>query len=231
MTSLVNIILPEHTVKQLRRISQLSRLNEWEYAGAINFRVDKKNTITFMEPTYKTSKSKFSVELEDVKQVWPNVISYHTHPAPWIKPINPSRRSYVTLPSHADLNAYIVGYPKMQSNLILDSDGFYIIDIHDSASKLKLPVPSSVNLIMDCFRYEIPDEYRVKENTDGFEFFHATVDEWKTVITKLHGHLYRTFGISMRYISYEDPVILSINRNQFLLRCLGNDDNMQLDVR
>lgn len=220
MLSLVHVVLPKHTVKSLRGVQTLSNKNRWEYAGAVDFVVDRKNNVVFQEPTYTTSKCKHSVNLEDVDEVWPNVISYHTHPAPPVT-ARPNA-AIVTLPSKADLKAFIMGYPKMQSNLILDSDGFTVVDIHASARDMKLPVPSSVNLVMNNFRHEVTD-YRLRDDAcEGFEYFCTSIDEWKNQIKKLNHDMYNLFGISIRYVSYGDPVLLTIDGKHYRRKRSGN---------
>lgn len=219
---LVKIVLPKHTLKLLKRVQQKSNRDGWEYAGAVDFRVNKRNDIVFLDPTYTTSKSKSSVNLQEVHEVWPNMISYHTHPAPPVRSM--SNEAIVTLPSRADLKAYIMGYPKMQSNLILDTDGLTVIDIHAAANNLRLPVPSSVDVIMDCFRHDMAYDYRLRDEAcDGYEYFRLPMDEWKRLIHNLHGTLHQNFGISMRYMSYDDPVLLSVCGKQYRTRRSGSD--------
>lgn len=213
------IVLPKQTVKDIRAIAHLSYLNQWEYAGALNFVVNRHNDVLFSKPLYDTSKCNRSVNIDVIKKVWQKTspITFHTHPTPLVT--TTKGNSIVTLPSKADFRAYIQMFPKMQSNLIAETSGVYVIDILESAMNNRLPVPESVNMVMNCFRHGLYD-YNMK-CTDGLEYFSIPIETWSMYISELNQDLKRMFGISIAYYSYDEPIIISIDRKQYLLRAIS----------
>ena len=218
--STVRLILPKNIVKKIRGIAKLSHSNQWEYAGCLDFKVNRYNEILFHEPIYDTSKSNRSVDIKVIEKVWPNnPITFHTHPTPLTEPV--SGNKIVTLPSSADFRAYIQMFPKMQSNLIAELSGLYVIDIFDSAKDYKLPVPQSVDMVMNCFREGLYD-YQFNHK-DNLEYFSVPIDTWSMCISELNENLNRIFGISLSYYSYDEPIILTIDKKQYMLRSLESE--------
>ena len=85
---------------------------------------------------------------------------------------------FVTLPSNADLKVYISEFPAMQTNIICDSYGYYIIDIIDAAEQNKSPLPAGAKRIMTEFRQR-PDIQKRVFSEGGFEYYRTTLKEWK----------------------------------------------------
>lgn len=211
------IQLPKRVIKELRTINNLSTLKRWEYGGKIDF-VSDGNTVKFNVPTRFTSQQRTQVSGHIVGLVRNSYISYHTHPgittARGDSPLPSSTREvYVTLPSGADFEAYIKGYPGMQANLIADRHGYYVIDIIESAEKEQRPVPATVNKHMEWVRMQPFFRSRVF-GEDGMEYFATTLRDWKGAINgELNTHMKRMFGISIKYYTYdEEPATVTVSR-------------------
>jgi len=111
---------------------------------------------------------------------------------------------FTTLPSAADFEAYIKGFPDMQVNIICDAHGYYVIDIIDSIKKKRLPLPHQVDIIMREVRYE---DFLLKRSfgEERCEYFHTELLEWKVYVNDvLCPRLRALFGISIRFYGYED---------------------------
>mgnify|MGYP003656880200 FL=1 len=102
----------------------------------------------------------------------------------------------------------------MQTNIICDAHGYYIIDMLDAAKNNKIPIPSSVSKVMKEFRKRpFLKEHAFSE--DGLEYFHSTLIQWKRLINlELSQLLKKQFGITIRYYTYtEEPPIITIDRD------------------
>lgn len=211
------IQLPKRVIKELRTINNLSTLKRWEYGGKIDF-VSDGNRVKFNVPTRFTSQQRMQVSGHIVGLFSNSYISYHTHPgistAAGDSPLPSSTREvYVTLPSGADFEAYIKGYPGMQANLISDRHGYYVIDIIESAEKEQRPVPATVNKHMEWVRMQPFFRSRVF-GEDGMEYFATTLRDWKEAINgEINPHMKRMFGISIKYYTYdEEPATVTVSR-------------------
>jgi hypothetical protein len=212
-----SIQLPKRVIKELRSINNMSTIKRWEYGGKIDF-VSDGNTIKFNVPTRFTSQQRMQVNGHIVGIFRNSYISYHTHPgistATGNTPLPSSTRNvYVTLPSGADFEAYIKGYPGMQANIIADRHGYYVIDILESVDRGQRPVPATVNRHMEWVRSQPFFTSRVF-GEDGQEYFNTTLRDWKGAINgELNAHMKRIFGISIKYYTYdEEPATITVSR-------------------
>jgi len=199
------IKIPRKVIDNLKRISDMSTKRKWEYAGGVDFAFDK-NKFTFTDPTFVTSKRKNRVTIDHVKLVWPSLLAFHTHPS-ISQPKTHDLETYeifTTLPSDADFEAFIKGYPGMQANIICDAHGYYLIDVVGSAEKFALPLPESVAREMKLVR-ERPFLCDRVFGEDGLEYHQTTLSDWKHFINyELNYRLNKLFGISIRYFGYND---------------------------
>lgn len=197
------IKLSRTCVDKLKKMSRLSYVNRWEYAGKIEDDI----------LTYVTSKSRYSVKSEDIEKVWYSVIGFHTHPGLGedYESITENIPIYTTLPSPCDFEAYIKGFPDMQCNILCDAHGYYMIDIINSANQNTCPLPEAVNDYMSGIR-STPFMRINAFSEDGLEYFHTTLKNWKREINeKVDTEMLKLFGISIRYYGYDDePPILTI---------------------
>ncbi len=201
--------LTHKVVNDLKDVSMLSTKKQWEYAGSIAL-VYKNQKYIFGEIDHVTSELKNTVSVEST---WMSVLCYHTHPGIVYTGIVSDKELFATLPSNADFTAYIVGYPIIQSNVICDAHGYYVIDIIDSIEKFKSPLPEAVNKVMKDFR----DRPYLREHVfgdSGCEYFCTTLNDWKSTINiELNHLLSRTFGITIKYYGYnEDPATITVNQ-------------------
>jgi len=136
--------LSRRVVQDLKEVSKLSSVKQWEYAGNVKYMGDG----LFSKPSKVTSEKRNCVDIDDITKVWYSEISYHTHPGiGYNEDVTcQSTPIFATLPSNSDFEAYIKGFPEMQVNIICDSHGYYVIDILQSSYDFALPLPASVNV-------------------------------------------------------------------------------------
>ena len=194
--------LSRKVIKDLKKISDLSSKNRWEYAGKFDV-ISVNNTFSFGEPSFVTSRDRRSVSIDITERVWPSPLTYHTHPSV-TQPVSNACEIFLTLPSNRDFKAFIVGYPEIQTNIICDAHGYYLIDIIGSIDKYKLPLPEAVYREMKEFRKR-PFLREHVFSEDGLEYYQATLKDWKQLINdELNAHLTELFGICIRYYGYDD---------------------------
>ena len=205
MPTVRRIPLPPRLIKDLRGVSKLSSKNRWEYGGKVDFKMGN-DQFVYKGLTYATSKERRRIDSSVLKDEWVNApIAYHTHPSV-LKEI-PEESKYTiftTLPSAADFEAFIKGFPDMQVNIICDAHGYYVIDIFDSIKKKKLPLPHQVDLLMHEVRYE---DFLLKRGfgEENCEYFQTELLEWKVYVNDtLCPRLQELFGLSIRFYGYGD---------------------------
>ena len=203
--------LSHEVVHNLKEISKISSVKRWEYAGGIEY-----DNFKFSTPTRITSKKRNTVDTREIEQVWYSEISYHTHPGVGYHEecICEKTPIYTTLPSNADLEAYIKGFPKMQVNIICDSHGYYIIDILNSVYSRTTPLPEAVYEYMRKLRSQ-PFMRIAAFSEDGVEYFHTTLENWKKYMNEdINPEMLDLFGISIKYYGYDDdPPNITIYRD------------------
>lgn len=207
------IQIPREVIRELKHISDLSSKKKWEYAGTVGCKIRGKRAF-FDKPTFVTSKNRRKVNLDTIQLVWPSLITYHTHPAIVQTQYTKSEdeRIFTTLPSNSDFEVCIIGFPGMQTNIICDAHGYYVIDIIHAVQKGKIPISTVVGRVMDKFRQR-PLLKKLVFSEDGLEYFETTLTQWKRLINlELHQHLKKLFGISIRYYAYTDqPPIITVD--------------------
>jgi len=111
---------------------------------------------------------------------------------------------YTTLPSNADFEVYIKGFPKMQVNIICDSHGYYIVDVLKSVYNRTTPLPEAVYEYMRKLRSR-PFMRIGAFSEDGVEYFHTTLQNWKRYMNEdVNPEMIDLFGISIQYYGYDD---------------------------
>ena len=197
------IKLSRKAVQRLKRVSRLSYIKQWEYAGKI-----EADTIFCV-----TSKKRNTVEFKEIGEVWYSKIGFHTHPGLGIDEggTKDDTLIFTTLPSSPDFEAFIKGFPEMQANIVCDAHGYYVIDIMKSVEYNALPLPEAVNRYMRKMRHR-PFMRKHRFSEDGFEYYQTTLKTWKRYIkAEVHRDLMYQFGISMLYYGYNDePPVVTI---------------------
>jgi len=219
----INIKLPRRIVSELRDLNKKSSRNRWEYGGKIEFRPNTNGSmVKFNNPQRFTSQLRNAISTETFQLMQNSYISYHTHPTAYtpnnlknntaMNLNNNTRKILVTLPSGADMEAYIGTYPTMQANMISDENGYYVIDLIETADRER-PNAVEVNRTMEWLRTQpfFQDKYR---SLGGYEYFETTLTDWKKSINQeLNPFLQRLFGISIKYYGYNDePAIITLAR-------------------
>ena len=219
----INIRLPRRIVNELRDLNKKSSRNRWEYAGKIEFRPNpNKSMVKFNNPQRFTSQLRNAITSETYQLLYDSYIAYHTHPTAYtpnnlknnnaMNVNNNTRKILVTLPSGADMEAYIGTYPNMHANMISDENGYYVIDLIETTSREK-PNAVEVNRTMEWLRTQ-PFFFFFYRTLGGYEYFETTLTDWKKSINReLNPFLQRLFGISIKYYGYNDePAIVTLAR-------------------
>ena len=198
----IRVKLSRRVVQDLKKVSKLSSVKQWEYAGNVKYMGDG----LFSKPSKVTSEKRNRVDIDDITKVWYSEISYHTHPGIGYNEDVTSQSTpiFATLPSNADFEAYIKGFPEMQVNIICDSHGYYVIDILQSTYEFALPLPASINVYMRNLR-STPFMRICAFSDDGLEYFHTTTKNWKRQINEnVNKDLMNLYGVSIMYYTYEE---------------------------
>jgi hypothetical protein len=118
----LSVRLSRKTIKELQDMYKKTWEQRVEYAGSIPFTLSNtRNYVRFNRPTARTNQQLATVQ--PTQEEMTQYIVYHTHPVPeYATPL-------FTYPSEADFRVYINEYPNMQANLILENQGYYIIDL------------------------------------------------------------------------------------------------------
>ena len=219
----INIRLPRRIVSELRDLNKKSSRNRWEYGGKIEFRPNTNGSmVKFNNPQRFTSQLRNAISTETFQLMQNTYISYHTHPTAYtpnnlknntaMNLNNNTRKILVTLPSGADMEAYIGTYPTMQANMISDENGYYVVDLIETTGRGK-PNAAEVNRTMEWLRTQpfFQNRYR---SFGGYEYFETTLTDWKRSINQeINPFLQRLFGISIKYYGYNDePAIITMAR-------------------
>ena len=189
-------------VRDLKSVSKLSSKNRWEYGGKVKY--DK--CMNYKGLTYATSKERARVDSSVLETEWEDApVAYHTHPSfLQVIPDEVGPTIFTTLPSDADFESFIKGFPNLQVNIICDARGYYIIDIFDAVKKGTVPVPEGVFSLMKEVRYE---DFLLKRSfgEERCEYFSTDLREWKSFINEdLHPRLNELYGVSIKFYGYDD---------------------------
>tara|TARA_B110000444_G_scaffold60176_1_gene55994 strand:+ start:20934 stop:21614 length:681 start_codon:yes stop_codon:yes gene_type:complete len=206
--------LSRRVVHDLKEISKLSSVKQWEFAGDIKYENSK-----FSKPTRVTSKKRSQVDSKELVRVWNSEISYHTHTGIGYNDENVCENTpiFTTLPSNSDFVSYIKGFPQMQVNIICDAHGYYVIDIFDAAYSRASPLPEAVFEYMRHLR-SIPFMRICVFSDDTAEYFQTTIKNWKKIINEeVHSEMKELFGISITYYRYdEEPPDITIYQDIYV---------------
>ena len=166
-----------------------------EYVGSIPFTVNNtRNYVRFNQPTARTNMQLATVmpTQEELTQY----IVYHTHPVP------PHVTPLFTYPSESDFRAYIANYPAIQANIILENQGYYVIDLIET--NMRIPNATTVvnrfNELMDG-----PEFRRVRVSWSSLVYISTTAKQWKKAVNEnLDPIMRKQFGISIRYYTWDE---------------------------
>lgn len=192
---LLTVRLSRKVIDELKEIYKKTWTERVEYAGVIPFTVkNTRNYVFFNKPTARTNQQFATVNLtqEELTQY----IVYHTHPVP------ESNAPLFTLPSDLDLKVYVQAYPAMQANIILENQGYYIIDLIET--NMNKP---NINNVINLFKKLITGERfrRIEVSWDTIGYSRTTRDQWVKFINNYIDPIMRKqFGISIRYYTWNE---------------------------
>jgi len=190
----LSVRLSRKTIKELQNVYKKTWEQRVEYGGSIPFTLSNtRNYVRFGTPTVSTNQKLTSVTptQEDMTQY----IVYHTHPVP------EQNRTLFTYPSGTDFRTYISYYPTIQANIILENQGYYIIDLIET--NMNKPNPDEV--VAEFNRFLSSREFqRVSVNWSNLEYFQTTPDQWKRAVNGyIDPIMRRKFGISIKYYTWD----------------------------
>lgn len=182
-------------IDRLKEIYTRTWTQRVEYVGSIPFTVSNtRNYVRFNQPTARTNMQLASVTptQEELSQY----IVYHTHPVPEYQ------QPLFTYPSEPDFRAYIGNYPAIQANIILENQGYYVIDLIET--NMDKPNPDDVvrvfNELMDGREFQ-----RVRVTWSSLVYITTTTEQWKRAVNNyLDPIMRRQFGISVRYYTWNE---------------------------
>ena len=193
-TSLLSVRLSRKTIKELQDIYKKTWEQRVEYAGSIPFTVSNtRNYVRFNRPTARTNQQLATVS--PTQEEMTQYIVYHTHPVPeYATPL-------FTYPSEADFRTYINAYPNIQANLILENQGYYIIDLIET----NLNKPNIDDVIREFRRLVQGQAFqRVSVTWSNLAYIQTTSDKWKRAVNGyIDPIMRRKFGISIKYYTWD----------------------------
>jgi hypothetical protein len=191
----LSVRLSRKTIKELQNVYKKTWEQRVEYGGSIPFTLSNtRNYVRFGTPTVSTNQKLTSVTptQEDMTQY----IVYHTHPVP------NQNRALFTYPSATDFRTYISYYPAIQANIILENQGYYIIDLIET--NMNKPNPDEV--VAEFNRFLTSRELRrVSVNWSNLVYIQTTPDQWKRTVNGYVDPIMRKkFGISIKYYTWDE---------------------------
>ena len=200
----LGVRLSRKLVDDFKKISTQTDKNQAEYVGSARFTVrNTRGYVKFNTPTVSTNGAfaKVTPKLNELD----SYIMYHSHPVP------PSATNNTfTLPSLDDFEAYIAYYPYVQANIILEKNGYYVIDLIESDQLIKPTIAAVKKFWLD----EIFKGGKFKNFSQvyrGIYFFETSPESWKrTINTYVNDKMLQKFGISVKYYTYNElaPITL-----------------------
>lgn len=207
----MGVRLSRKFVNELQQIYNNTYKNQIEHVGSATFTV--KNTrgfVKFNTPSMNTNRN--FTRVQPRQRDLESYIVYHSHPTP------PGRSDLFTLPSIDDFKAYISLYPYVQANIILEKNGYYVIDLIESDQFKKPNVFEVINFFQNSI-LEMGAFNKVEETYRGIKFWRSNLRSWKKTINGFVDPKMRSkFDISVRYYTYDElaPITL-IDKTKIML--------------
>ena len=192
--SFLSVRLSRKTIKELQNVYKKTWEQRVEYAGTIPFTLSNtRNYVRFSTPTARTNQQLATVQ--PTQEEMTQYIVYHTHPVP------EHTSPLFTYPSDSDFRVYINAYPNMQANLILENQGYYVIDLIET----DLNKPNIDAVIREFNNLVRGQEFqRVSVTWSNLAYIQTTPDQWKRAINGyIDPIMRRKFGISVRYYTWD----------------------------
>ena len=208
----LGVRLSRKLVDDFKKISLKTDKTQAEYVGSARFTVrNTRGYVKFNTPTVSTNGA-FARVTPKMNEL-DSYIMYHSHPVP-----PDSGENTFTLPSLTDFEAYIGYYPYIQANIILEKNGYYVIDLIESDQVIKPSVAAVKKFWLDeIFKGGKFNNY--SKVYHGIYFFEASPESWKkTINTYVNDKMFQKFGISVKYYTYNElaPITL-LDKTQIML--------------
>lgn len=189
----LDVRLPKELVSELKGIRDLTRERFIEFGGTIPFeRVN--NTIFFEPPKRITNKNRGGINMSGAVKSY---MSYHSHP---------SVSNYFTLPSDADIGVYIRNYDKMQVNIVIDNNGYYIVDYIETT---KSAVVRDRALIMKTYKELVEEFNKYIKIISGYVYYTPpSAATWKAMVKRVFSAL--PSGLSVTYYTFGEQAIVTL---------------------
>jgi len=206
---MIKMELSKQLIKdKLEDIYKLSELEQGEYVGAISFNVND-ISVKYNSPLKHTNRNPMSVR--PPPGTLDKYIVYHTHPIP--KKVGMTT-SLVSLPSLDDFVTFIKNYPKLQANIILERNGFYVIDIIESKLTTKPDPAEAYNVFRLLLENKKINDFLVVYSPRPEQaLYGVSIKTWKALIDKyINSVMLHRFNMSIKYYTYDDtPIITLLN--------------------
>ena len=208
----MGVRLSRKFVDELKSIYKETYKNQIEHVGSAEFTVkNTRGSVKYTKPTTSTNYNftKVTPKLKDLD----SYIVYHSHPVP------PGRNDLFTFPSQADFSSYISLYPYVQANIIIEKNGYYVIDLIESDQFNK----PNLNNVMNFLKRDILEMgafNKVEESYRNIKFWKSDIKTWqKTINGFVDPKMRSKFGISVRYYTYDQlaPITL-IDKTKIMLQ-------------
>ena len=203
----ITIKLSRDIINKLKDVYLTSQRDKSEYVGIINLK-RYGDFVNFNSPTRHTNRHPTRVVPPPGTEH--NLVVYHSHPVPVARNLSVST---VTLPSLEDFTYYVRHFPKVQANIILERNGYYMIDLLESTN-FKLPNPSAaydtfINLLVN----KDVGKYKVRYDPVPMAFFSVSISSWQKMFNVYIDRVMRhRYGMSIKYYRYsERPEITLVN--------------------
>ena len=191
----LSVRLSRKVLNELQAVYKKTWEQKVEYAGTIPFTLtNTRNYVKFNKPTERTNRQLATVQptQEDLTQY----IVYHTHPVP------ENDKALFTYPSAPDFKVYVDNYPTVQANLILENQGYYIIDLIET--NMNKPntgdVTRKFNNLMNGQEFK-----KVRVTWSDLVYIQTTPNQWKRVVNNFMDPIMRKeFGISVKYYTWDE---------------------------
>ena len=191
----LSVRLSRKVINELQAVYKKTWEQKVEYAGTIPFTLtNTRNYVKFNKPTERTNRQLATVQptQEDLTQY----IVYHTHPVPEYD------KALFTYPSASDFKVYVDNYPTVQANLILENQGYYIIDLIET--NMNKPntgdVTRKFNTLMNGQEFK-----RVRVKWSDLVYIQTTPNQWKRTVNNFMDPIMRKeFGISVKYYTWDE---------------------------
>lgn len=191
----MSVRLSRKVLDELQAVYKKTWEQKVEYAGTIPFTISNtRNYVKFNKPTERTNRQLATVQptQEDLTQY----IVYHTHPVP------ENDKALFTYPSASDFKVYVDNYPTVQANLILENQGYYIIDLIET----NMNKPNTGDVTRKFSNLMNGQEFKkVRVTWSDLVYIQTTPTQWKRAVNKYMDPIMRKeFGISVKYYTWDE---------------------------